>query len=59
MVKEKYASVVGYEKFRQAIDEAPKPVPPAGSRHRRPTERAQCVLEVLAPITGASDSFRE
>ena len=44
-----------YTKFRQAIDEAPKPVPPAGSRHRRLIEMAQCVLEVLAPITSASD----
>ena len=28
------------EQFRLAIDEAPKPVPPAGTRHRRPIERA-------------------
>ena len=32
--KEKYAGKY-YEQFRQAIDKAPKPVPPAGSRHRR------------------------
>ena len=50
MVKEKYADEDS-TKYRQAIDEAPKPVPPAGSRHRRPIEMAQCVLEVLAPIT--------
>ena len=29
-----------YEKFRQAIDEAPESTPPAGSRHRRSIERA-------------------
>ena len=32
--KEEYADK-DYEKFRQAIDKAPKTVPPAGSRHRR------------------------
>ena len=37
--KERYADK-RYEKFRQAIDKAPETVPPAGSRHRRPIERA-------------------
>ena len=40
MAKEKYAYAERYEKFRQAIDKAPRPVPPAGSRHHRPIERA-------------------
>jgi len=51
--KERYADKM-YEKFRQAIDEAPKPAPPAGSRHLRPIERT--VLEVLASITDVSDA---
>ena len=36
-----------YAKFRQAIDKAPKPAPPAGSRHRRPIERARIAMNVL------------
>ena len=40
MAKEEYADE-DYEKFRQAIDEAPKPVPPAGSRHLRLVEKVQ------------------
>ena len=43
-----------YPKFRQAIDEAFKVAPPAGSRHLRPIERA--VWEVLASITDGSDA---
>ena len=39
MAKEEFADKM-YEKFRQAIDEAPQSTPPAGSRHRRPIERA-------------------
>ena len=46
-----------YKKFRLAIDEAPKPVLPTGSRHLRPIERARHALAVLAPITGASDEY--
>ena len=45
--KEKYAGK-DYEKFRQAIDKAPKPVPPAGSRHRRPFEKAIAKLAMHA-----------
>ena len=52
MAKEKFADE---EQFCQAIDEALKTAPPARSRHLRPIERAQRVLEVLAPITSASD----
>ena len=36
-----------FAKFRQAIDKAPEPVPPAGSRHRRPIERARIAMNVL------------
>ena len=39
MAKEEYADEC-YAEFRHAIDKAPKPVPPAGSRHLRPIERA-------------------
>ena len=48
---------VCFAKFRLAIDKAPESVPPAGSRHLRPIERAQRVLVVLAPITNASDKY--
>ena len=52
--KEKYASEY-HEQFRQAIDKAPKPAPPAGSRIIS-VEKVQRVLEVLASITKASDA---
>ena len=42
-----------YPKFRQAIDEASRPAPPAGSRHHRPVEKV--MSNVLASITDASD----
>ena len=44
--KEVYADEE-YEQFSQAIDTAPKPVPPAGTRHRRPIERARIAMNVL------------
>jgi len=50
--KKKYARKI-CEEFRQAIDEAPKPVPPAGSRYL-PIKRA--VWKVLASIIKASDA---
>jgi hypothetical protein len=45
-----------YEKFRQAIDEAPKVAPSAGSRIIS-VEKVQRVLDVLAPIIKASDKY--
>ena len=40
------------EQFRQAIDEVPNPVPPAGSRHLRPIERvgARIAMNVLEAL---------
>ena len=53
--KERFADEY-YAKFHQAIDEAPKPVPPAGTRIIS-IEKAQRVLAVLAPITSAFDEY--
>ena len=39
-----------YPKDCQVINEAPKPVPPAGSKHCRPIERVRRVLAVLFGI---------
>ena len=55
MAKEKYADKRD-EQFRQAIDEAPKPIPPAGSRIIS-VEKVQRVLEVLASIINVSDEY--
>ena len=49
--KEKYAGE-DYENFCQAIDKAPKPIPPAGSRIIS-VEKVQHVLEMLASTTEA------
>ena len=49
MAKKEYADKY-YAKFRQAIDKAPKPVPPAGSRHLRPIERARIAMNVLEAL---------
>ena len=51
MAKKEYA-YEDYPEFRQAIDKALQTAPPAGSRHRRPIERAEAriamnVLEAL------------
>ena len=51
-VNEEYADKE-YETFRLAIDEAPKSVPPAGSRIIS-IEKVQRVLDVLGLITGES-----
>jgi hypothetical protein len=53
--KEKYAEK-WLEQFRQAIDKAPKPAPPAGSRIIS-VEKVQRVLEVLASIINVSDEY--
>ena len=53
--KKRYADK--YLEFIQAIAEAPKPIPPAGSRHHRPIERVQRVLDVLAPIINISPEY--
>ena len=45
-----------YSKFHLAIDEAFKAALPAGSRIIS-VEKVQCVLEVLVPITRASDEY--
>ena len=42
--KEKFADE-NFEKFRQAIDKAPEPVPPAGSRHSRFSEKTEAIEE--------------
>ena len=47
--KKKYA-YEEHQKFRPAIDKAPKPAPPAGSRHHRPIERASIAMNVLAAL---------
>ena len=47
--KKKFPNM-SHGKFCQAIDEAPKPVPPAGSRHLRPIERARIAMNVLAAL---------
>ena len=57
MAKERYA-YGKYPKFRQAIDEAFKIAPPAGSRIIS-VEKARLVLMVLAPIINASDSMNQ
>ena len=44
MAKKKYAMRC-YEKFRQAIDKAPEPTPPAGSRHSRFSEKTEAIEE--------------
>ena len=53
--KEVYADE-GYEQFRHAIDTAPKPVPPAGTRHRRPIERAiaKLAMDTLDTVYGTN-----
>ena len=53
MAKKKYG-YRKYPKFRQAIDEAFKIAPPAGSRIIS-VEKVKRVLTVLASITDASD----
>ena len=45
-----------YPEFHQAIDKALETAPPAGSRIIS-VEKVQHVLEVLAPITNASDEY--
>ena len=45
-----------YPKYHQAIDEALKTALPAGSRIIS-VEKVQRVLDVLAPITSASDKY--
>ena len=55
MAKKKYADK-RQEQFRQAIDDALKPVPHAGSRII-PVEMVQRALAALAPIINASDEY--
>ena len=48
-----------YPEFRQAIDEAFKVAPPAGSRHLCPIERAKFAIDTLGTVYDTTDVWQQ